>query len=140
MVYRCRIEGVQASDAAVKLLYRTSARSDQLRTLAHEARLCRHLHHLRLVTFIHASINLLIGDERCVAIVMEWMPHFLDELVSIRAKSSPPRPLTPPFLTEVALQLADALVYLHDGLSPPLLRRDVKPGMTHAQTLTPLTP
>ena len=61
-------------------------------------------------------------------IVMELLPSSLDAVIARRAACTPARPFGSGRLRAIASQLADALCYLHDGLSPPLLHRDIKPA------------
>lgn len=127
LVYRCRLDGVD-EPLAVKILKRSTARADHLTTLRAEVAMCRPLAHSSIVRFVHSSTAMRIDGERHVAIVMQLLPTSIDALIAARAECVPPRPFSVSRLAAVARQLADALAYLHDGLSPPLLHRDIKPA------------
>lgn len=126
-VYRCHGGVAGEEECAVKLLNRSTARSDQVDALEAEARLCESLRHERLVRFLGVSCDALVPgvDGRCVAIVMELLPASLEQLVAARAAAA--RPFGLARLRGVALQLCEAVAHLH-GLSPPLLHRDLKPA------------
>ncbi len=122
-----RSGGVQV--LAAKLLPAT-AHEHKRSEMEAEIAICRqlvHQPHARLVRFALLAERVEIERAPYLAIVMEYVPVTLLDLIQARAACAPARPFSPARLAAIVANLAAALDHLHCAFDPPMMHRDVKP-------------
>lgn len=128
-LYRCLLDG-DAEERAAKLLPISTMegqREELSSEMLAELRLCRELRHSGIVRFDLLAECVEVGGARYHAIVMEFVPVTLDELIAARAMAQPPRPFGARRLAALIGSLAATLHHLHAECGTAIVHGDLKP-------------